>query len=139
MAYLNFIIVDDNDIFRSGIKFYLEKMLSHNVIQEFGNGEDFLKSTNYNKADIILMDIEMPKINGIQAAKNILWEFPELKIIAITNYQEKAYLNTLIKAGFKGCVFKNNIYDDLEIAIKSVMRNQMFFPENIKIIHEEEE
>ena len=130
---LKIIIVDDNETFRKGLKFYIENIMLYEIIEEFANGEDFINSDNHSSADIILLDIDMPKVDGIKAAKEVLWRYNELKIMAITNYYEKAYLTELMGAGFKGCVFKQNIYDELGKAIDDVINNKMFFPEDIKV------
>ncbi len=133
MDEMKIIIVDDNKTFREGIKYYLEIILSHQVIGLASNGAEFLKMSNYGVADIILMDIEMPILNGIETVKKALWENQRLKFIAITGYTENAYLVDLITAGFKACVFKNNIYDNLEKAITEVLNKKSYFPEGIKI------
>jgi DNA-binding NarL/FixJ family response regulator len=127
------IIVDDNDTFREGIKFYLENILSFEVIALLKNGEDFLESGNMNKADVILMDIEMPKLNGIKTTKMALWQWKSLCIIAITSYQDKAYLSEFLGAGFRGCVFKENIYQELDTAIKTVLNGQYYYPKNMNL------
>jgi DNA-binding NarL/FixJ family response regulator len=129
---MNIIVVDDNEIFREGLKHYLHNVLNHNVIAMAENGVEFLK-LDASKANVILMDIEMPKLNGVEVVKKALWKDKNLKFIAITNYTNKAYLLQLIGAGFKACVFKANIYEEITHAIASVMDNQMHFPKGIKI------
>ena len=93
---MKFIIVDDNKTFGDGIKYYLENILNHQVIGVAHDGEEFLKLKNSHEADIILMDIEMPKLNGIETVKKALWDSPFLKFIAVTSYKEKAYLLELL-------------------------------------------
>ena len=127
------IIVDDNATFREGMVFFLENVLNFEVIDVASDGEEFLKNQRTKNADIILMDIEMPKLNGIETIKQYMWNVKECKAIAVTNYEEKAYLTELIGAGFKGCVFKKNIYDELENAIKTVLNNRIYYPKNIRI------
>ena len=127
------IIVDDNEIFRKGLKFYLENIKNFQVLNENSDGDEFLESDNMYIADIVLMDIEMPKMNGLEAAKNALWRYSELKIIAITNYKDKAYLSELIGVGFKGCVFKDEIYNELETAINTVLSGDIYYPEDINL------
>ena len=130
---MKFIVVDDNKTFREGIKYYLECILSYEVIGVACDGEEFLKMENIHEADIILMDIEMPKLNGIEAAKKALWDNTTIKFIAITNYIDRAYLLDLISVGFKACVFKSNIYEELEEAILKVLNKKFYFPKGIKL------
>lgn len=132
MDHLKIIIADDNSKFREGLKFYLEKVLNYKVLDEVDSGEAFLNLENSFLADIILMDISMPNINGILAAKTYLNNH-QGKIIAITSYEEKTYLNELIEAGIKGCVYKKDIYEHLNPAIKRVMHNDLYFPKNINL------
>ena len=108
-------------------------MFSYEVVGMANDGEEFLKIKNVHKADIILMDIQMPNLNGIETVKKALWEYQFQKFIAITNYTDSAYLLELISAGFAGCVFKYNIYDELENAINAVRIDQLYFPNDIII------
>jgi two-component system, NarL family, response regulator LiaR len=128
---MKIIIVDDNDLFRMNIKFYLEKKLKHQVTSEARSGSEFLKINNKHAADIILMDIVMNDIDGIAATKKVLQNV-NLKIIALTMHVERVFLVELIGAGFKGCVFKTNVYSELENALNDVYAGKFFFPENIK-------
>lgn len=130
---MRIIVVDDNMQFRESIEMYLNMRLGHDVIANFECAQSFLDSTEIFKADIILMDIEMPGLNGIEATKLALWKDKDLKVIAVTNYQDKAYLKNLISAGFKGCVFKNNVFDELNNAMDVVSNNKYYFPSNIQL------
>ncbi len=131
------IIVDDNETFRRSLEFHLTITLGYEVIGNAADGEEFLTLSNIYNSDIILMDIEMPKLNGIVAAKKVLEHYNYLKIIAITDYQDKAYLLELIENGFKGCVFKKNIMNGIEIAINEIMNEKIHFPSDIEIIKNE--
>lgn len=128
---MKIIIVDDNKAFREALKYYLQKN-HYKVIGEANNGAEFLNLNNIHQADIVLMDIQMPELSGIKAAKRILWDMNYLKIIAITMHRNKAYLTELIEAGFKGCVFKTDVHTDLAKAISCVMKGELFFPEGLK-------
>ena len=130
---MKIIIVDDNETFRENLKYYIEEFLFFEVIGEAANGESVLALNNIHLADIILMDIEMPILNGIKATKQILFRNKYAKIIAITNYEEKAYLIELISAGFKACVFKNNLNNEIAIAIEKVMNGELHFPKDINM------
>lgn len=130
---MKIIIVDDSKSFRKGLKYFLQKEYQYEVISEANNGIEFLKLQNVHQANIILMDIQMPELNGIKATKNALWQSNYLKIIAITMYEDRAYLSELIGAGFKGCVIKNRIYEDLPAAIDRVSQGKLYFPVSLKL------
>jgi two-component system, NarL family, response regulator LiaR len=130
---MKIILVDDNKTFSEGLKFYLEAALGFEVIACYNNGEEFINGNEYPKCDLIFMDIEMPVIDGIKATKLALWRARNLKIIAITGFKEKAYLSELIGAGCKGCVFKDNVYEELETAIQQVMAGKLYYPGDLKL------
>jgi len=130
---MKIIIVDDNIQFRESMEMYLNMRLNHNVIASYDNPISFLESIEMYQADIILMDIEMPEMNGIEATKQALWKDKDIKIIAVTNYQDMAYLRTLISAGFKGCVFKNSVFEELENALEKVSKQNFYFPKDIQL------
>lgn len=130
---MNIIIVDDHKIFREGIKMYLEMQLGHAVIAEASNGKEFLKLTNIHKADIVLMDIEMPEMGGLEASKEVLKQYNYLKIIAITMYQDKAYLKDLIEKGIRGFIHKSSAFNKFKKILNEVYENQFCFPNNLKV------
>lgn len=134
MKNLKFVVVDDNVTFLNGIIFYLEHILLHEVIGYALNGKEFLdQMDNYYEADIILMDVQMPEFDGIEATKRFLSFYHNANVIAVTNFPDIVYLRELINAGFKGCVFKNRIYEDLTSAIETVKKNKLYYPDNIKL------
>lgn len=128
---MNIIIVDDNQNFRDGLRYFLTKNPENNIIAEYTNGADIIKDENFYTADIILMDIRMPKIDGYNTAKLLLNNKSDLRMIAVTMFQDQAYLIDLIHSGFKACVYKMKIYEELPLAIKTVMEGKLFYPEEI--------
>ncbi len=130
----NIIIVDDNVRFRTDLKMYIEKELHHMVIAEASNGEDFLALHNLQRADVILMDIEMDRMDGFTATKEVLKNLYGLKIIAITMHSERMILRQLIEVGFRGCVFKSDIFKSLSTAINNVCKGHIYIPyKNMRI------
>jgi len=134
MTKLKIILVDDNQIFRDSIKDLLENKFGYEVIAQAGNGEDFLNLPKSLKPDVILMDLSMPQIDGFTATKKYFWDYPQSKIIAVTNHIEKAYLLKLIETGFKGCIFKNDIFAELQPAIQNVTSGKMWFHDDLNIL-----
>jgi DNA-binding NarL/FixJ family response regulator len=130
---MNVLIVDDNIAYRNSLKDFLENKLGHKVIGVASSGEEFLEMASSFYADIILMDIEMSGINGIQASHRMNILQPSAKIIAITMHVEKVFLIQLVSNGFRGCVYKSEIFDKLETAMNMAVTGQLYFPKDIKI------
>jgi len=133
MENLKFILVDDNKEFRQALKDILETEFLAQVIAEAATGKEFLSLTGHHKADIIIMDLFMPEMTGLEATKPFLWKYPHSKVIAVTMHSDKAYLQQLLEIGFKGCIFKSNIFTDIKVAVDTVMKGKYFFPDQIKI------
>ena len=124
-------LVDDNVAFLEGIEALLEIDDNLEVVGRFTSGEALLEFSHLNNVDLILLDVEMPGMNGIQTAKRINFEYPRIKIIAITMYQDAVYLTQLIESGFLGFVNKTNVSDELFETIDTIMKGDLSFPENI--------
>lgn len=123
-------IVDDCKAFRKGLKTYLVQELMHEVIAEASNGEEALLSSKIVMSDIIFMDIIMGELDGFETSKKMLWNYPFVKLIAISMHSEKVFLTRLIEAGFKGFVSKNEYYNKLPDAIRTVSEGGYYFPED---------
>ena len=126
------IIVDDHALLREGIKFILSQMKDVEVINEATNGIEFLDLIERdNMPDIVLMDITMPKMDGIEATVNALRKHPKMKIIALTMHDQQEYYFKMIQAGAKGFVLKHAGKNELEKAINEVYSGGSHFPEDI--------
>jgi len=129
---IKIVIVDDNESFRSAMKQFLEIELGHKVIGEAENGQQFLELKEAHFADIVLMDLNIPVLDGYKTTLQWIWINPQAKVIAVTMFTEKAYLKSLVESGFKGCVIKSNLYSELDKAIKAVMNKKMYFDLSLK-------
>jgi len=125
------VVVDDHEIFRNGLKMVLGKLKYTKVIAEASNGADFLNLLKENEPDIILMDIEMPIMNGIDATINALKIKPDLKIIALTMFNEDEYIQSMIDAGVRGFLIKNINKETLDKAIQTVLNGGNYYSEEL--------
>jgi len=121
------IIVDDHLIFRQGLKAIINFEEVGSVIGEASNGEEFLSLLSELKPDLILMDIDMPQMNGFEATKKALEINPDLKIIAFTVFSEDEYYTKMMMLGAKGFILKSSGFNELEYAIKLVMKGESYF------------
>lgn len=127
----NIIIVDDHKIFRDGLLLLLDNFDFVKVIGQAANGEEFLSLIETKVPDIVLMDINMPKMNGIEATQRALQKYPELKIITLTSFADDEYIEQMVSAGVEGYMLKRSDIEDFEKAIKKVAKGGSYFSEEI--------
>ncbi|HAM97784.1 MAG TPA: hypothetical protein DCQ26_04170 [Marinilabiliales bacterium] len=130
---MKIILVDDNEEFRINIQYFLEKKLGHEVIASFPDGITFFDAIDDLSPNIVLMDISMPILDGYAITKRINWEYSHYHVIAVTMYKDIAYLQKLIEVGFKGCVYKSDVYSELPKAIEAVIDGKYFWPNGIEL------
>ncbi len=128
---IKIIIVDDHEIFRNGLKMVVNKLKFTQVVGEASNGLEFLDVIRTTPSDIVFMDIEMPVMNGIDVTKIALKEQPELKIIALTMFNEANYIQSMIDAGVKGFLLKNIKKEILAKAINSIYNGGNYYSEEL--------
>lgn len=131
MAKLNLFLVDDHKLFREGMKLLLSMQSFVNKIYEASSGREFVDNIAMVDADVVLMDIEMPEMGGIEAVKEALVKKPELKIIALSMYGDEQYFNKMLDAGAHGFVLKSSGIDKVIEAIKCVAAGDNFFSEEL--------
>ena len=125
------VLVDDHNLFRDGLKYVLGQTDYIKVIAEAADGIEFLNILNDNMPDIVLMDIAMPRMNGIEATTKAISKFPNLKIIALTMFGDENYCYSMLQAGAKGFVLKESGCDELLKAINKVLEGDNYFSNSI--------
>ena len=124
-------LVDDHNLFREGLKFLLSNYDLISEIYEAENAKDLLENVLNVKPDIILMDIEMPVMNGIEATRETLKIYPETKVIALSMYGNENFYSEMIDAGAKGFLLKNSKFEDVQKAIVEVNAGKNYFSPEI--------
>ena len=125
------IIVDDHKLFRNGLKFILNEIEGIEVVGEASNGIEFLDLLNYIVPDLVIMDISMPEMNGVEASQKALEKFPTLKILVLSMFGEDAYYNTMIDLGVKGFILKDSDNNELKNAISSIAGGNSYFSQEL--------
>ena len=129
---IKIILVDDNPSFLTGLESLFEITDQIEVVGKFNSGSSLLENIHEFYPDIILLDIEMPELNGFETALRINYINPKIKLIATTMYQDIIYLQKLVECGFKGYVSKPDVPEKLLNTIEEVVCNKFCFPQNIK-------
>lgn len=123
------IIADDHEFFRKGVKISLKGHERIVVIDEAKNGIELLEKLKTAKPDVILMDIKMPQMDGIEATKIIKKEYSNIKILALSMLDEEKYLERMIQVGINGYLLKNSSTKTLINAIEQAARGKQYFSE----------
>lgn len=131
MQKLKIYLVDDHKLFREGLKLLLSTQDFIHHIYEASNGREFLENLSMVDCDVVLMDIEMPEINGIEATREALKMRPDLKIIVLSMYGDEQYYYQMIDAGAKGFMLKNTGIEKVIAAIRKVASGENFFSEEL--------
>lgn len=126
MKKIKVIIADDHKMFRQGITNILNDT-GEVEVSEAESGEELIEKLKREKPDVILMDINMPGINGIEATKIIKKRYPSIQVMAVSTSDEENYIIEMLKAGAMGYVLKNTGIDELLEAIKVVSRGDSYF------------
>jgi DNA-binding NarL/FixJ family response regulator len=124
-------IVDDHILFRDGLKYVIEKLPDFTVTGEANNGKQFLEMLNHDKPDLVLMDISMPVMSGIEASEKAIQLYPDLKIIILSMYEDQQYYNKMISCGVKGFVLKESGKKELENALTEVIHGRNYFSQEL--------
>jgi DNA-binding NarL/FixJ family response regulator len=137
---IKIVLVDDEELFRKGISFLLQREANIDVIFEASNGLeliDYLKNSN-DYPDIILMDLKMPLLNGVEATKIIHKEFPNIKIIALTSYNTNAFIANMINVGASSYLVKNATPAEMIHTVNEVADKGFYYNETVmQVIHQD--
>ncbi len=126
MNKITIYIADDHSLFREGLKMLLSNLAYIGEIYEAENGRQFTEGLKSRVADIALLDIEMPEMNGIEAAKLARKICPGIKIIALSMYSDENYYLSMIEAGACGFLLKNSSFQEVEKAITDVYNDKSY-------------
>jgi len=128
---IKILIADDHKLFREGLKTLLSNSEEIEVISQAENGREAIDKAKILKPDIVIMDISMPIISGIEATGILLKEMPEVKVIALSMHSERYFVKGMLDAGAYGYLFKNCDYDELISSIKSVYNGNKYLSHEI--------
>jgi len=125
-------IADDHSLLRQAWVFILSRIAGISIVAECANGEEAITAVQKYTPDIILMDINMEPMNGIQAAERISKQYPRTRIIAMSVHKDMSYVNRMLRAGASGFVTKNSPSEEMVEAIKLVNKGQTYLCEEIR-------
>ena len=126
MKKVSVYIVDDHKLFREGLKLLLSKLNFIDTIYEAENGKQFIDGLKENPVDIAMLDIDMPIMNGIQAAQRAKEISPGIKLIALSMYSNENYYFSMLEVGACGFLLKNSSFQEVEKAIQDICNGKSY-------------
>jgi two-component system response regulator NreC len=126
MDVIRLLLVDDHDVVRVGLKSFLQTQAGLSVVAEAANGEQAIDQALLVKPDVILMDITMPEMDGLEATRRLRTLCPESLVLALTVHDDKQYFMQMLAAGASGYITKQSAADDLVAAIFTVAQGNIY-------------
>lgn len=126
------LLVDDHSLVRRGFRRMLEDEADMKVVGEAGNGEEAIKLAKELRPNVVVMDCALPGMNGLQATRGILEDFPETAVLMLSMHTENTWVRQAIDAGAKGYVLKNALELDLSAAIRKVAAGETIFDPQVE-------
>ncbi len=127
MTTTRIVLADDHTIMRNGLRLALERYSDFSVVGEASNGREALEAVDQSAPDIVIMDIAMPILNGIEAAKRITSAHPRIAVLILSMHSDEGYILRALKAGARGYLLKDSAEADLIQAVRAVSAGKAFF------------
>jgi DNA-binding NarL/FixJ family response regulator len=128
---LRVILADDHTLVRAGIRALLEKLPEVQVLAEAGDGREVLDLVKSHAPDVVLMDVAMPGLNGLEATARMMKEFPKVRVIVLSMHQNEEYVWRALKAGAVGYLLKKAATTELQTALQRVAHGEIYLSREI--------
>jgi DNA-binding NarL/FixJ family response regulator len=131
MGSLRIVVADDHDVVRRGLRDLLERQPGWEVVAEAKDGTEAVKKVLEMDPDVTILDISMPSINGLEAARQIAKGGSQTRIVVLTIYDSDDFIREMLHVGVRGCVLKSDAVRDLIAAVEAVRHNKTFFTSKV--------
>ena len=128
---ITILLADDHKIMREGLRSLLEKRSDMEVVAEAEDGTTTVNLARELKPDLVIMDVTMPDMNGMEATRRIIAELPRVKVIALSMHSDRRFVAGMLSAGASGYLLKDCAFEELERAIRSVLTNRTYLSPGI--------
>ena len=128
---IRIVLAEDHKIVREGIRLLLEREADFEITALADNGKIALELAGRHRPDLMVMDLSMPEMNGIEATRRIMAEFPEIRILALSMHSEKRFVQEVLNAGARGYLLKDCAFEELVGAIRIIMKGDIYLSPRI--------
>ncbi|MGH9665023.1 MAG: response regulator [Bryobacteraceae bacterium] len=137
MTKIRVLLADDHTIVRSGLRLLLERQNDLEVVGEASDGRQTVEMAEHSQPDVVIMDITMPKLNGIEAARQIVAKLAHTRVIILSMHSDESYVMRALQVGIRGYLLKDSTDTDLVNAVHAVSQGKAFFsPEVSRMLAE---
>ncbi|MEO8285651.1 MAG: response regulator transcription factor [Chloroflexota bacterium] len=127
MEKIRLLLVEDHSLVRAGFRALLQQLPDMEVVAETDNGRDAIRLVEQHKPDLVLMDISMHELNGLEAVSRIMKTYPGTRVMMLSMHEDEEYVTQAVRAGAAGYVVKSSSTNDLELAIRTVLKGEPYF------------
>ena len=135
---IRILLADDHTVVRDGLRALLEKQPDMTVVAEASDGRDSIRLAEEQSPDVVVMDIGMPSLNGIEATRRILAANPRTAVVMLSMHQDESYVLRSLKAGAKGYLLKDSLRGDVIDAIRAVTQGRSFLTRKVRLMLQED-
>jgi len=126
MKRIRILLADDHAVVRAGFKMILSAQADMEIVGEAGNGREAVESAEALKPDIVVMDVAMPELNGIEATRRLATSLPHTRVVALSMHKDSVYVREILRAGARGYLLKDSPAGDLVSAVRAVASGQSY-------------
>ncbi len=126
METVRVLLADDHELVRAGIRSLLEKIPNVEIVGEVGDGQEVIRLVEEREPDIVLTDIAMPRLNGLEVTRHLTKTFPQVRVVILSMYSDDEHVYLALRAGAAGYLFKGAARDELKLAIRAVARGDTY-------------
>jgi two-component system, NarL family, response regulator NreC len=126
MKRIRILLADDHAVVRAGFKMILSAQADMEIVGEAGNGREAVESAEELKPDIVVMDVAMPELNGIEATRRLAASLPHCRVVALSMHKDSVYVREILRAGARGYLLKDSPAGDLVSAVRAVASGQSY-------------
>lgn len=126
MKRIRILLADDHAVVRQGFKMILSAQPDMEIVGEAGNGREAVELAETLKPDIVVMDVAMPELNGIEATRRLTASSPHTRVVALSMHKDNVYVREILRAGARGYLLKDSVAADVVAAIRAVARGESY-------------
>ncbi len=126
MSKIRILLADDHKIIREGLMALIRQQKNMDVVGEAEDGREAVNLAQEHDPDVVIMDVAMPGLNGMEATRQILSDGPDTKIIALSMHSDRRFVAEMLKAGARGYLLKDSAFEEMVIAVKEVMAGKTY-------------